>query len=82
MKTSMPLLVPVQMVPPTPSPLPPPTAADSAATEDTRAPGWRHCYPFVIAPELWRKMGADGFAPDAQAAIILANQLRGPGAAA
>ncbi len=39
-------------------------------------------YPFVIAPELWRKMGADGFAPDAQAAIILANQLRGPGAAA
>ena len=34
-------------------------------------------HPFVIAPELWRKMGADGFAHDAQAAIILANQWRG-----
>ena len=33
-------------------------------------------YPFVVAPELWRQIGADGSAGDAQAAIALANQLR------
>lgn len=32
-------------------------------------------YPFLVAPELWRKVGADGSAPDAQTAIVLANQL-------
>lgn len=32
-------------------------------------------YPFLVAPELWRKLGADGSAPNAQAAITLANQL-------
>ena len=33
-------------------------------------------YPFLVAPELWRKIGADGSAGDAQAAIVLANHLR------
>ena len=32
-------------------------------------------YPFKVAPDLWRKVGADGFAADAQEAIILANRL-------
>lgn len=36
-------------------------------------------YPFAVAPGLWRKIGADGSAGDAQAAIVLANQLRGSG---
>ncbi len=38
-------------------------------------------YPFVVAPELSRTIGADGWAGDAQAAIVLANQLRGRGPA-
>ena len=38
-------------------------------------------YPFVVAPDLWRKIGADGSAADAQGAIVLANQLRGRGTA-
>ncbi len=33
-------------------------------------------YPFMVAPGLWRQMGADGTAPDAQAAIVLAGQFR------
>ncbi|HVZ59657.1 MAG TPA: cobalamin-dependent protein [Terriglobales bacterium] len=33
--------------------------------------GW----PFLAAPGLWRKLGADGTATNAQEAIILANQL-------
>ena len=32
-------------------------------------------YPFLASPGLWRQIGADGTAPDAQAAIVLANQL-------
>jgi len=32
-------------------------------------------YPFKTDPELWKIIGADGSAPDAQAAILLANQL-------
>jgi len=32
-------------------------------------------YPFKIAPELWRSVGADGFAVDAQEAIALAERL-------
>lgn len=32
-------------------------------------------YPFLVAPELWQRMGADGCAPDAQHAIALANRL-------
>ena len=32
-------------------------------------------YPFKVAPDLWKKVGADGFAADAQEAIILANRL-------
>jgi methanogenic corrinoid protein MtbC1 len=32
-------------------------------------------YPFDHDPELWRKVGADGSAPDAQQAIILADQI-------
>lgn len=29
-------------------------------------------YPFNIAPELWRRIGADGFAPNAQEATVVA----------
>jgi methanogenic corrinoid protein MtbC1 len=32
-------------------------------------------YPFSVAPDLWRKMGADGSAAGAQDAVALANQL-------
>jgi methanogenic corrinoid protein MtbC1 len=32
-------------------------------------------YPFLAAPELWRKLGADGCAPNAQEAITLAARL-------
>jgi MerR family transcriptional regulator, light-induced transcriptional regulator len=32
-------------------------------------------YPFNIAEELWRSVGADGYAPDAQAAISVAEGL-------
>ena len=31
--------------------------------------------PFNQAPDLWQHVGADGAAPNAQAAIILSNQL-------
>jgi MerR family transcriptional regulator, light-induced transcriptional regulator len=49
-----------------------------AAVRDT-APG-KHVkilvggYPFLIAPDLWRRVGADGWAPDAQQAVVQANQ--------
>jgi len=33
-------------------------------------------YPFVATPDLWRQIGADGTAGDAQSAIVLANQFR------
>ena len=32
-------------------------------------------YPFKTDPDLWKLVGADGFAPDAQEAILVANQL-------
>ncbi|MFO1425170.1 MAG: cobalamin-dependent protein [Candidatus Competibacteraceae bacterium] len=32
-------------------------------------------YPFNLAPELWRRIGADGWAPDAQTAVGRANEL-------
>jgi methylmalonyl-CoA mutase cobalamin-binding domain/chain len=32
-------------------------------------------YPFRLAPDLWRQVDADGFAPDAQAAVELASSL-------
>lgn len=32
-------------------------------------------YPFNIAPRLWEKIGADGYAPNAQAAIPVAERL-------
>ena len=32
-------------------------------------------YPFNIDPNLWRKIGADGFARDAESAISVANRL-------
>jgi len=32
-------------------------------------------HPFLVSPELWRKLGADGCARDAQEAITLANSL-------
>jgi methanogenic corrinoid protein MtbC1 len=32
-------------------------------------------YPFNVAPELWRSVGADGFAPTAQEAIAVAQRL-------
>jgi hypothetical protein len=35
-------------------------------------------YPFRIAPELWKTIGADGYAADAQEAIELADRLTAP----
>ena len=32
-------------------------------------------YPFLLSPELWRRVGADGFAPDAEQAVQVANRL-------
>lgn len=32
-------------------------------------------YPFNLAPDLWRRIGADGWAPDAQTAVDCARQL-------
>lgn len=32
-------------------------------------------YPFNTSSELWRQLGADGFSPDAQGAVTLADQL-------
>jgi methanogenic corrinoid protein MtbC1 len=32
-------------------------------------------YPFLLSPELWRRVGADGFAIDAQEAVQVANAL-------
>jgi methanogenic corrinoid protein MtbC1 len=32
-------------------------------------------YPFLLSPELWRQVGADGFARDAQEAVRVANRL-------
>ena len=32
-------------------------------------------YPFLLSPELWQRVGADGFAPDAQQAVRVANRL-------
>jgi MerR family transcriptional regulator, light-induced transcriptional regulator len=35
-------------------------------------------YPFLIAGDLWRRVGADGFAADAREAVTVANKLVGP----
>lgn len=35
-------------------------------------------YPFRIAPDLWKTLGADGYAADAQEAIELADRLTAP----
>jgi methanogenic corrinoid protein MtbC1 len=32
-------------------------------------------YPFNLAPDLWRRIGADGWAPDAQLAVERAGEL-------
>jgi methanogenic corrinoid protein MtbC1 len=32
-------------------------------------------YPFLLSPELWRRVGADGYAADAQQAVQVANEL-------
>jgi methanogenic corrinoid protein MtbC1 len=32
-------------------------------------------YPFLLSPELWRRVTADGFAPDAEQAVQVANRL-------
>jgi len=32
-------------------------------------------YPFNIARNLWQQVGADGYAPDAQEAVLAANRL-------
>ena len=32
-------------------------------------------YPFLLSPDLWRRVGADGFASDAQQAVQVANAL-------
>ncbi|MEO6742694.1 MAG: cobalamin-dependent protein [Chthoniobacteraceae bacterium] len=34
-------------------------------------------YPFKVAPDLWKKIGADGFASDATGAVALGNRLAG-----
>ncbi len=39
-------------------------------------------YPFNVAPDLWRKVGADGSAGDAQQAVTVANRLLTKGEAA
>ena len=31
--------------------------------------------PFNVDPDLWNKVGADGYAPDARAAVALAEEL-------
>ena len=46
-----------------------------AQTPDLRIPIIVGGYPFRLAPELWITVGADGFAPDAEAAVALANRL-------
>jgi methanogenic corrinoid protein MtbC1 len=38
-------------------------------------------YPFNAAPELWRRVGADGWARDAVEAVAVAGRLAGNGAA-
>jgi methanogenic corrinoid protein MtbC1 len=38
-------------------------------------------YPFMVAPDLWRRLGADGCAHDAQAAVSLAAELVAGGSA-
>jgi MerR family transcriptional regulator, light-induced transcriptional regulator len=35
-------------------------------------------YPFLVAGDLWRRVGADGFAADAREAVTVANKLVGP----
>jgi len=32
-------------------------------------------YPFTRAPDLWQRVGADGYARDAQEAVAVANRL-------
>jgi methanogenic corrinoid protein MtbC1 len=39
-------------------------------------------YPFHVAPELWRRLGADGCGRDAQEAVALAHRLVGEDAQA
>jgi MerR family transcriptional regulator, light-induced transcriptional regulator len=39
-------------------------------------------YPFNRAPDLWRRLGADGYAPDARQAVVEATRLMEGGAAA
>ncbi len=34
-------------------------------------------YPFNVSPQLWRTVGADGYAPDAQEAVAVATKLVG-----
>ena len=34
-------------------------------------------YPFQVEPELWRQVGADGYAGNAQEAVVVANRLVG-----
>ncbi len=36
-------------------------------------------YPFNVAPNLWKDIGADGYAPDAEGAIAIANQWKQAG---
>lgn len=32
-------------------------------------------YPFNLAPDLWHRVGADGYAPDAESALVIGKQL-------
>jgi methanogenic corrinoid protein MtbC1 len=34
-------------------------------------------YPFNLSPNLWRQVGADGYAPDAEQAVVLASEMVG-----
>jgi methanogenic corrinoid protein MtbC1 len=52
--------------------------ADIRATEGTRQiPVLVGGYPFNVSAGLWRQVDADGFAPDAEAAVAVGNDLAG-----
>jgi methanogenic corrinoid protein MtbC1 len=46
-----------------------------AEGDDVRIPIMVGGYPFNLDDELWRKVGADGYAPDARSAVDVAAGL-------
>jgi MerR family transcriptional regulator, light-induced transcriptional regulator len=57
-----------------------PTVSDVVHAVRERGAGWTPRilvggYPFRVDPELWRSVGADGYAPDASEAVALAERL-------